>query len=255
MEQTSTVNAEPVVNVEPQETVTEPVESEIVQSEATEPNTEEVAKPQQSKEDNAKYAAIRREAEKKARDQMISEMYGESHGLHTYSDYQKAIEKEKQRKLAEEKGYDYDSLEEIINQDPRIKQASELLTKKEQEERRQQEMFEFLDYYQEAFGETFKGDELPKEVVKMTEQGIPLTVAYKAVAETQHLRNKLKEYETKQNAEKVNSKNEETSTGGINPNTQADTDFISAETFEANRSNMDWVKKNLDKLTKSRLKW
>lgn len=254
MEQTSTVNAEPVVNVEPQET-TETQSEPSVEPQIETSVSEEVAKPQQSKEDNAKYAAIRREAEKKARDQMISEMYGESHGIHTYSDYQKAIEKEKQRKLVEEKGYDYDSLEEIINQDPRIKQANELLTKKEQEERRQQEMFEFLDYYQEAFGESFKGDELPKEVVKMTEQGIPLTVAYKAVAETEHLRNKLKEYETKQNAEKVNAKNEESSTGGINPNTQADTDFISAETFEANRSNMDWVKKNLDKLTKSRLKW
>lgn len=251
MDETSTVNAEPVVNVEPQETV----ESEIVTSETTESNTEVTAKPQQSKEDNAKYAAIRREAEKKARDQMISEMYGESHGIHTYTDYQKALEKDKQRKLIEEKGYDYDSLEEIINQDPRIKQATEFLSKQEQETKKQQEMFEFLDYYQEAFGESFKGDELPKEVVKMSEQGIPLTIAFKAVAETEHLKNKLKEYEMKLNADKTNLKNEETSTGGITPGKSVDADFITKEVFDANKSDQRWVIKNLERLTKSRTKW
>lgn len=241
---------EPVVNVEPQE-ATNPVESEIVQSETTESNIEEVAKPQQSKDDNAKFAAIRREAEKKARDQMISEMYGESHGIHTYTEYQKAVEKEKQRKLAEEKGYDYDSLEEIINQDPRIKQANELLTKKEQEEKKQQEMVDFLDYYQSTFGKPYENEPIPKEVFDLQESGVPFKVAFKAFGETDMLKKKVAELEAKL----TNDKNASTSTGKIGQVANVDSDFISKEVFDTNKSNQRWVMNNLEKITKSRPKW
>ena len=184
MEITSTVNAEPVVNVEPQET-REPV----IDNSVAEP-VEEVAKPQQSKEENAKYAAIRREAEKKARDQMISEMYGQSNGIHTYAEYQKALERENRRKTAEERGVDYDVLEELINDDPRVKQASELLTAKEREEKTRNEQIEFLEYFKEKNGRSFDDskDVIPDEVFKYVESGVPLLVAYKAFGETEALK-------------------------------------------------------------------
>lgn len=244
---------EPVANVEPQ--IEPSVEPENVESVA-EPKQEEVAKPQQSKEDNAKYAAIRREAEKKARDQMISEMYGQSHNIHTYDEYKKAIERENRRKTAEERGIDYDILEEMINDDPRVKQASELLTAKEQEEKTRKEQIEFLDYFKEQNGRDFDDskDEIPVEVFKYAETGVPLLVAYKAFGETTALRKELEAIKAKLNADETNKKNAESSTGGINP-ASVDSDFISKEVFEANKSDQRWVMKNLEKLTKSRPKW
>lgn len=241
---------EPVVNVEPQET-SEPV----IENSVAEP-VEEVAKPQQSKEENAKYAAIRREAEKKARDQMISEMYGQSHGIHTYAEYQKALERENRRKTAEERGVDYDVLEELINDDPRVKQASELLTAKEREEKTRNEQIEFLEYFKEKNGRSFDDskDVIPAEVFKYAESGVPLLVAYKAFGETEALRKELEAMKAKLSADETNKKNAESSTGGINP-AVADSDFITKEVFEANKSDQRWVMKNLEKLTKSRPKW
>lgn len=254
MEITSTVNAEPVVNVEPQET-SEPV----IDNSVAEP-VEEVAKPQQSKEENAKYAAIRREAEKKAKsqaqDELIAELFGESYGIRTYSEYKKALERENRRKTAEERGVDYNVLEELINEDPRVKQASELLTAKEREEKTRNEQIEFLEYFKEKNGRSFDDskDVIPAEVFKYAESGVPLLVAYKAFGETEALRKELEAMKAKLSADETNKKNSESSTGGINP-AVADSDFITKEVFEANKSDQRWVMKNLEKLTKSRPKW
>jgi len=125
----SSVNAEPVANVEPQvgeqtEQNTPDISAEV---EVAEPQQE---KPVQSKEDNAQYASIRREAESKTRDKVISEMYGESHGIHTYSDYQNAIEAERVRAEATEKGHDPElyakmsSMEQKLNNYEREKMQS-----------------------------------------------------------------------------------------------------------------------------------
>lgn len=100
----SSVNAETAEIVEPQ--VVETVQSESSESVNEEVTTSQTEKPVQSQEENAKYAAIRRESETKTRDRMISEMYGNSHGIHTYADYQGAIEAERVRAEAETKGHD-----------------------------------------------------------------------------------------------------------------------------------------------------
>ncbi|MDF2800783.1 MAG: hypothetical protein K0S61_686 [Anaerocolumna sp.] len=105
----STVNAEPVGNVEPQEEIAE----QLKQVEPTESVTEEVAEPQQEQQKtvqdaqtNAMFAKIRREAEQKAKDNMISEMYGQTHGIHTYAEYQRAVQEQKRQQEAEQKGID-----------------------------------------------------------------------------------------------------------------------------------------------------
>jgi hypothetical protein len=105
----STVNAEPVGNVEPQEEITEQLE----QVEPTESATEEAAEPQegqhkpvQDAQTNAMFAKIRREAEQKAKDNMIEEMYGQTHGIHTYAEYQRAVQEQKRQQEAEQKGID-----------------------------------------------------------------------------------------------------------------------------------------------------
>lgn len=78
------------------------------------------SKPIQTPEQNAEYARVRRESEAKAKDQVIAEMYGESHGIYTYADYQKAIaeqqaEQERQR-LQEETGIDPNALKPIFEE-------------------------------------------------------------------------------------------------------------------------------------------
>ncbi|MFW9968628.1 MAG: hypothetical protein ACFFDF_00410 [Candidatus Odinarchaeota archaeon] len=81
-------------------------ESNVVENEQDNSNSEsvneEVATSQknekivQDAETNAKFADVRRKTEQETRDKLISEMYGESHNIHTYADYQKALEKQKE---------------------------------------------------------------------------------------------------------------------------------------------------------------
>ena len=95
----STVNAEPVVNVEPQENdVIESVESD--NPEVTTGQQEE--KHVQSKEDNAKFAEVRRTAQREAQDKLIAEMYGESHGIYTKADYDRVVREQKEAELLEQ---------------------------------------------------------------------------------------------------------------------------------------------------------
>jgi len=76
---------------------------EVVESETTEVASEQpTEKPVQSKEDNAKYADIRRNAEREAQDKLISEMYGTSHGIHTKADYDKAYREQRESELLEQ---------------------------------------------------------------------------------------------------------------------------------------------------------
>jgi len=97
LENESTVNAEPEANVEPQET--EQVES--VESEASEVATEQPEKAVQSKEENSRFAEVRKNAEREAQDRLIAEMYGDSHGIHTKADYDKAVREQKESELIE----------------------------------------------------------------------------------------------------------------------------------------------------------
>jgi hypothetical protein len=120
----STVNAEPVGNVEPQETqvaenaTTEQVETtESVQGETANSTVE---KPVQDAQTNAQYAKIRREAEQRAKDAVIAELYS-SQGINTYADYQKAIQEQQRQQEAQQKGIDpefygqFKSMEEKLN--------------------------------------------------------------------------------------------------------------------------------------------
>lgn len=114
--------AEPVeveVSEQQQELVNEPVQEENENVEVVDPQQEQ--RQVQSPEQNAQFAKIRREAESRARDQMISEMYGQTHGIHTYADYQAALQEQRAREEAEKLGVDpelysrFNSLESELN--------------------------------------------------------------------------------------------------------------------------------------------
>ena len=100
----STVDAGQEVNVEPQQT-------EVVADTDSAPSevAPEADKVVQTPEENAKFKEIRlqteqkiREAEQKAQDMLIAEMYGKSHGIYTKADYDKAVREQQEREMLEQ---------------------------------------------------------------------------------------------------------------------------------------------------------
>lgn len=268
-EQVNSVNAEAVEVVTPQET--EITETPNVEAEASvTPEVAEPEKPQQSPEENAKFAKIRREAEAKAqaqaKDAVIAEMFGESHGITTYAEYQKAVQAEREavqaereavrRAEMESQGIDPDYVTKMVAEMPEVRQAREILTQKQQEERDSQQAAEFFDYFEEANGRPFdaKKDVLPPDVWELKAQGVPLKLAYQQ-HENRLLRDRIRQLEEVKAAEETNRKNAESSPGGLSGDVKPDDGFITPETFEANKSNQDWMKRNLSKIMSSRSRW
>lgn len=258
----NSVNAE-AVEVVAQQT---PETVESVQS--------EVATDKQSPEENSKYAAARREAEAKAKEieekakayeekvnrieQLVKKGGFESVDkfTETYEQQLKQREIEEKRANLESMGVDPDIYEELIANDPRVKKAIEFEQQQEKLAKEQTELGEFLDYFKESNGRDYDSatDKISLEVQEMVNRGVPLVVAYKAAEETTMLKKKLAEMEKQLEARQTNERNSNSTPGGLNGN-PADDSFISAETFEANRKNSEWVKKNLEKIIKSRPKW
>jgi DNA repair exonuclease SbcCD ATPase subunit len=257
MELENSVNAEVETDVvDSSDTVeTESVNEEVAPSqEETEQQQEQTEKKEQSPEENAKFAEVRRKAEAqaaaKAKDDMIAEMYGESHGIYTYADYQKAVaeqrEQEEMAKLAEEKEIPEDVAKELYE----AKKLKEQLTKQQQEQemtlKQQQEQQRQFQEFIEAFP-SVQPNEIPQEVWDKVNNGVPLKYAY---IEAQY--NKIQEGKK---AKELNQMNAEASTGSLKGKLDTSSDFISASEFENNRHDMDWVKANYNKIIDSRQKW
>jgi hypothetical protein len=115
----NSVNAEQGANVEPQ--IEQGETAQVEQGENVE--VAEPQKPVQSPEENAKYAAIRREAEQKTQkaiDAEYSRLYGAEYGIHTKADYDAAIAKQeaeaKREQFKEENGIDPEALKPVFQQ-------------------------------------------------------------------------------------------------------------------------------------------
>jgi len=117
--------------VTPQEPETESVQSEVA------PDTVAEEKHVQSPEANAKFKEFRLKAEKekaeavqKAKDDLIAEQYGESHGIYTEADYKKALEKQKQQELLDKMKSEEVDPNEIYNKlkenDPDFKKYKQI---------------------------------------------------------------------------------------------------------------------------------
>ena len=94
-----------------EETIETTDTTDTTETEETEGITEEVAKPKQSQEDNSKFANMRRESDsyrKQAQeaDQLMSEMYGASHNIHSVKEYRAAEAQQRQTEEAGAKGMD-----------------------------------------------------------------------------------------------------------------------------------------------------
>jgi len=113
-------------------TSTEQVQEQSVNSEVAD------TKPVQTAEENSQFAKVRRETEMKAKDTLIAEMYGESHGIRTYAEYQKAIadqKAEEQRQQFQEKnGFDPDTVKPLFEEwkksDPDFQELSHIRQEK-----------------------------------------------------------------------------------------------------------------------------
>ena len=109
LENESTVDAGIEEVVIPHEEVQEEVES--VSSEVATEQPKQV----QSQEENSKFAEVRRKAEQEAQDKLISEMYGQSHGIYTKADYDKAVRQQKEAEMLEQMKSDEVDPKEIYN--------------------------------------------------------------------------------------------------------------------------------------------
>ena len=184
------------VNAGAEEVVT-PQETEQVET-TTEPvnaGKEEVTtltvetKPVQDSETNAKFAEVRRKAESEARDKVISEMYGEEYGIHTYADYQKALA-EQQRQEELERLTTNNIPEDVANE---IIESRQFRQQYEAEQKTKAEQLQLQKNYEEFIVEfpDVKADSIPSTVWEDVAKGKSLVDAY-AKYENKQLKDKLK---------------------------------------------------------------
>jgi hypothetical protein len=231
---------EQVTSVNTSEVAAPETNSEQVNESASSVENAEVAAPQQnekpaqSAEDNAKYAAIRREAEQKAkekaRDELIAEMYGESHGIHSYAEYQQALaQQQEQARIQEliENNVPEDVAKEVIESKKfREQYAAEQKTRAEQEARNK-DFTDFLTAYPDV-----KAESIPAEVWEENSKGKSLVDAY-AKYENKLLKAKIAEFEKGQKAQEVNAKHAESSTGSVTGNGSSGQSYFTQEQVEA----------------------
>lgn len=221
---------------------------------AEQPQVEE--KPVQTAEENAKYAAIRREAEQKAytkaQDELIASMYGESHGIYTKADYDKAVkEAQEQQEIQNhiDKGIDPEIAKELAEAKKFRQQYEQEQLTKQQQDKQRQDFKEFLEIYPDI-----KAEDIPPQVWAEVDKGTPLKIAY-GLHENAILKAKLAEYEKGSKTQQINATNAESSTGSVTGNGQGSDGTISFEIFEANKNDQNWIKKNFNKIMESRAKW
>ena len=173
---------------------------------------QEETKPIQSAEENAKFAEVRRkateEARTKAKDEMIAEMYGATHGINTYAEYQEAISKQEQeQKLAEllEQGLSDEVATELIETRKFREQYQAEQKTKQQQEQQQADMKDFIGAFPDV-----KADEIPTEVWKANANGIPLRYAY-----AEHALKLTRVAETKAKANEENARGSMGSISGL----------------------------------------
>lgn len=243
------------LNDEGQENV---VDSQEEQAETPKESVEEVEvaeqpkeeKPVQDEETNAKFAEVRRKAETEAKDKVIAEMYGESHGIYSYSDYQKALDQQKeQEELTEltKKDIPEEVAKELMEARKLKEEVQRERKEKEQQEKTQKDISAFKEYYQKVNGKPYNEETLPDEVWEAVKQGTPLKYAY--------MEYRSVNVEQGQKTQQQNQENAEVSTGSVKGKLDISSDNITFEEFEANKHDQKWVMKNYNKIQKSRAKW
>jgi hypothetical protein len=180
---------------------------------------------------------------------MIAEMYGDSHGFQTEAEYRQALAEQ----AAEEKGLTPEEYEAL--------QIG--MTQKQKAQQRQDDINEIVKL---SAKEGFDPTQLPAEVLMKWEAGegklVDLyrehqgQIKEKTVAETISAKDKrIAELEKALGIQKINEENAQAAAGSVGGNGVAGTGFITQQQFDSNKSNPNWVMKNLSKITESRKNW
>lgn len=243
----------------------EQVNSESVNTEvAAVQNDKPVEKPVQTPEQNAEFARVRREAETKAKDAVISEMYGESHGIHTYAEYQAALAREQaeaeRAKFQEENGIDPESLKPVFQQwkesDPDFQELKAIRAEKNQTKALTDLNNELKDAGVDLQIKDLSNEELSKlpnidGILEQVQKGHTLADAYFLANKKDIISRQAQT--AQQEAIKKIAANGASSPGSLSAG--GESDFISQELFESKKNDQRWVIKNLSKIQKSRANW
>jgi hypothetical protein len=244
-------------------------EGSQVEQEVSESVSEEVApsqneKPVQTPEQNAEFAKVRREAETKARDAVIAEMYGESHGIHTYAEYQKALADQKaaeqRAKFQEENGIDPDALKPLFDQwkesDPDLQEAKLMRAERNQTKALTDLNNELKDAGVDLQIKDLSNEELSKlpnidKILEQVQKGHTLADAF-FLANKKDIISRQAQTAQQEAIKKITA-NGESSPGSLSAG--GESDFISQELFESKKNDRGWIIKNLSKIQKSRANW
>lgn len=118
----------------------------------------------------------------------------------------------------------------------------------EKQEKERQMMAEFLDAYPDV-----KPEDIPVEVWAEVNKGRNLLDAYVRY-ENKRLKEEMAKFQQQQQVQQANEKNAASSTGSAK-SSGATGGYISREQFEANKHDINWVRKNLSILEESRKHW
>lgn len=119
---------------------------------------------------------------------------------------------------------------------------------REKQEKERQMMAEFLDAYPDV-----KPEDIPVEVWVEVKKGCNLLDAYVRY-ENKRLKEEMAKFQQQHQVQQANEKNAASSTGSAK-SSGATGGYISREQFEANKHDINWVRKNLSILEESRKHW
>ena len=252
MENLNSVNAEVEEVVIPQIESTEPVVSEP--AEVAPVATE---KPVQSPEENAKFKEVRTKAAQEAQDKLIAEMYGESHGLYTKADYDKAVREQKEASMLEQMKSDEVDPKEIYKalreNDPEYQELSkmkaEIYTQNQLKELNTELKELDLDVQINTLDDIAMLDNADK-IIKHIESGKTLSEAY-FLANKGELIKKEAEKVRQDTIKKIQA-NGDATTGSLSNNGQITTLYTREQVDAMSQAD---VNKNYDLVIKSMKTW
>lgn len=242
-------------------------QSEVVDTQTTEPvqptesvNTEvapvqQEQKPVQSAEENARYAEIRRRAETEALDKFIASQnlqFEDGRPIKTKAEYDEAVrfaeERQRQQALIDQ-GIDPSIINQYVENLPEVQWARQQREQQTQQERTQADFNMFLQTYPDV-----NPNDIPMEVWQQVQQGKSLVDAY-AKHENALLKAEIEKFKKGQVTQQANKSTAATAIGSVTGQGAIPTDFISKETFEANKHDQNWMYKNYEQVRTSMNRW
>ena len=239
---------------------------EEVESETSEVASEQPDKPVQSKEENSKFAEYRKSSEAKsakavqeAIDKEYSNMYGDSHDIHSKADYDKAMQKQKEEELLSKYKDDEDPesvKKELYKQweesDPRLQEYE----KNKVENHTTKQLAELnADLSETGLDNIATLDDIgnlpsAEKIIDYIKNGKTLSEAY-FLANKKEIITKQAEKQQQEAIRKISS-NAESSPGSLG-GVVADDSFFTKE--QVKNMSKDEVNNNYNKILKSTSKW